>query len=406
VAPMDGGQRPAGTAAGGAAGGTYAFRSPPLLLTGWGCSAEVGRLVAGLGVRRALLVVDPNVRAAGADRAVLDACAGSGVAVAVYDGVTSEPVLEYVAAALELLRTERCDGVVALGGGSVIDTAKAAAALATNGGRLPDYEGVDRFHTPALPLVAVPTTAGTGSEATRVAVVTDRQRNVKMMLMADALLPRVAVDDAGLTRSVPPGPTAAAGLDALTHAVEAYVSRRAQPLTDTLALQAIRTIGACLPRAWRDGTDAAAREGMMTAQLQAGLAFSNSSVALVHGMARPLGAYFGVPHGLANAILLPAVLRFTLPGAPQRFGHIAAALGAGEDGEAAVDAVERLSAELRVPTLAGYGVDAAAFERVTGRMAEDALASGSPANNPRPATAGEIAALYRAVYAAGARDAR
>ena len=414
---MDGGQSPAGTAAPrtpaspatrgptgtGGTGGTYVFRSPPVLLTGWGCSAEVGRLVAGLGVRRALVVIDPNVRAAGGGRTVLDACAGSGVEVTTYDGVTSEPVLEYVEAALERLRAGRCDGVVAVGGGSVIDTAKAAAALATNGGRLPDYEGVDRFRVPALPLVAVPTTAGTGSEATRVAVVTDRQRNVKMMLMADALLPRVAVDDAGLTRTVPPGPTAAAGLDALTHAVEAYVSRRAQPLTDTLALEAIRTISACLPRAWRDGEDAAAREGMMTAQLQAGLAFSNSSVALVHGMARPLGAYFGVPHGLANAILLPAVLRFTLPGAPERFAHIAEAMGAGRDGAAAVAAVERLTADLQVPTLAGYGVEAAAFERVTGRMAEDALASGSPANNPRLASAEEIETLYRTVYAAGQR---
>ena len=258
---------------------------------------------------------------------MLAACAGAGVAVATYGGVTSEPVLEFVEGALALLRAEGCDGVIAIGGGSVIDTAKATAALATNGGRLPEYEGVDRFRAPPLPLIAVPTTAGTGSEATRAAVITDRQRNVKMLLMADALLPRAAVDDPLLTLTVPPGPTAAAGLDALTHAVEAYLSRRAQPLTDTLALAAMRTIPEALPRAWRDGSDLQAREAMMTAQLQAGLAFSNSSVALVHGMARPLGAHFGVPHGLANAMLLPEVLRFTLPGAPERFARIAEAMG-------------------------------------------------------------------------------
>jgi alcohol dehydrogenase class IV len=382
-----------------AGGGTKVFRSPSVLLTGPGCSAEAGRLAAGLGVRRALAVVDSNVRAAGGAAPVLESCAGAGLAVSVYEGVTTEPVLEYVEAALDLLREGRCDGVIAVGGGSVIDTAKAAAALATNGGRLPDYQGVDQFRAPALPLVAVPTTAGTGSEATRVAVVTDGARNVKMMLMADALLPRAAVDDARLTVSVPPGPTAAAGLDALTHAVEAYLSRRAQPLTDTLALAAIRTIVACLPRAWRDGGDLAAREGMMTAQLQAGLAFSNSSVALVHGMARPLGAHFGVPHGLANAVLLPAVLRFSLPGDPDRFGRIAEAMGAGSDGLAAVEAVEALARDLEVPTLAGLGVDPEHFRTVTRQMAEDALASGSPANNPRLASAEEICALYEAVYA-------
>jgi 1,3-propanediol dehydrogenase len=304
--------------------------------------------------------------------------------------------------------------VIAVGGGSVIDTAKATAALATNGGRLPEYEGLDRFRAPPLPLIAVPTTAGTGSEATRAAVVTDPQRQVKMLLMADALLPRAAVDDPLLTLTVPPGPTAAAGLDALTHAVEAYVSRRAQPLTDTLALAAIRAIPEALPRAWRDGHDLPAREAMMTAQLQAGLAFSNSSVALVHGMARPLGAFFGVPHGLANAMLLPEVMRFTLPGAPERFAHIGEAMGTpgggrgagrGESsrlaGPGAVERVAALARELRVPSLRAFGVPEAAFREATVQMAESALASGSPAHNPRPATVDEICALYERVYDSG-----
>ena len=332
---------------------------------------------------------------------MLAACEGAGVAVATYGGVTSEPVLEFVEEALTLLRAEGCDGVIAIGGGSVIDTAKATAALATNGGRLPEYEGVDRFRAPPLPLIAVPTTAGTGSEATRAAVITDRQRNVKMLLMADALLPRAAADDPLLTLSLPPGPTAAAGLDALTHAVEAYLSRRAQPLTDTLALAAMRAIAEALPRAWRDGSDLRAREAMMTAQLQAGLAFSNSSVALVHGMARPLGAYFGVPHGLANAMLLPEVLRFTLPAAPERFARIGEAMGAPGGGAGAVELVATLARELQVPSLRAFGVPEEAFRAATVPMAESALASGSPAHNPRPASVEEICALYRRVYDAG-----
>jgi alcohol dehydrogenase class IV len=380
---------------------TYVFRSPPVLLTGRGCSAEVGRLAAGMGIRRALVIVDPRASAAGGTAPVLASCAEAAVAVATYGGVTSEPVLAFVEEALSLLRGESCDGVIAVGGGSVIDTAKATAALATNGGRLPEYEGVDRFRAPPLPLIAVPTTAGTGSEATRAAVVTDPQRQVKMLLMADALLPRAAVDDPLLTLTVPPGPTAAAGLDALTHAVEAYISRRAQPLTDTLALAAIRAIPEALPRAWRDGNDLPAREAMMTAQLQAGLAFSNSSVALVHGMARPLGAFFGVPHGLANAMLLPEVLRFTLPGAPERFARIGEAMGVPGGGLGAVERVAALARELRVPSLREFGVPEEAFREATVPMAESALASGSPAHNPRPATVEEICALYGRVYDAG-----
>ena len=352
----------------------------------------------------ALLVTDPNVRATGAADRVRESLAGVGIASIVYDGVATEPVLEYVEAALTALRDGRCDGVIAVGGGSAIDTGKAVAALATNGGSLVDYQGVDKFTQPALTLIAVPTTAGTGSEVTRVTVVTDQQRDVKMMLMAEALLPYAAVDDPLLTVTAPPGPTAAAGVDALTHAIEAYVSRRAQPLTDVLALDAIGVIARSLPAAWENGKDLEARERMMWAQLQAGLAFSNSSVALVHGMARPLGAHFHVPHGLANAMLLPVVMRFSVPAAVERYAAIARALGVGAGGGdeqvalRGAEAVERLVRALKIPTLQGYGINKADFRRVRARMAEDAIASGSPANNPRAATAEEICALYEAAY--------
>lgn len=380
----------------------HVFRCPGKIVTGRGCSEQVGGLAAELGIKKALLVTDPNVRAAGGVDRVVQSLAAAGLVAVLYDGVRTEPVLEYVDEALAALRREGCDGVVAVGGGSAIDTAKAAAALATSGGRLPDYQVVDRFRAPALPLIAVPTTAGTGSEVTRVAVVTDQQRGVKMMLMSDALLPRVAVDDPLLTVSAPPGPTAAAGIDALTHAIEAYVSRRAQPLTNTLALAAMEAIVRSLPVAWRDGGDLDAREQMMAAQLQAGLAFSNSSVALVHGMARPLGAHFGVPHGMANAMLLPTVMRWSLSGAPARYARVAEAMGVPaqrrEPDEArarrGAEVVAALVRELEIPALAAYGVDEVHFQRVKRQMAQDALDSGSPVNNPRHATADEICRLY------------
>jgi alcohol dehydrogenase class IV len=384
----------------------HIFRSPRRIVTGRGCSEQVGTVAAGAGIRAALVVTDPNVRATGAVDRVCQSLSAAGIGTVVYDGVITEPVLEYVAAALTALRDGTCDGVVAVGGGSAIDTGKAVAALATNGGVLPDYQGVDRFRAPPLPLIALPTTAGTGSEVTRVTVVTDQQRGVKMMLMDEALLPYAAVDDPMLTVSAPPGPTAAAGLDALTHAIEAYVSRRAQPLTDVLALDAIRVIPQYLPVTWRNGQDLAARDKMMWAQLQAGLAFSNSSVALVHGMARPLGAHFGVPHGMANAMLLPAVMRWSVTGAPERYAAIAQALDVpAEPNEPAevrarrgVEVVEALVRDLGIPTLDGFGIDESHFHRVMQRMAEDALESGSPANNPRLATADEICDLYRAAF--------
>lgn len=384
----------------------HIFRAPRRIVTGRGCASHVGSIAVEAGITAALLVTDPNVRATGAADRVRESLSAAGISAIIYDGVITEPVLEYAGAALIAQKDGNCDGVIAVGGGSAIDTGKAVAALATNGGSLVEYQGVDRFTKPALPFIAVPTTAGTGSEVTRVTVVTDQQRGVKMMLMSDALLPYAAVDDPLLTVTAPPGPTAAAGIDALTHAIEAYVSKRAQPLTDVLALAAITAISQSLPTAWANGQDLEARDRMMWAQLQAGLAFSNSSVALVHGMARPLGAHFHVPHGLANAMLLPAVMRFSVPASPQRYAAIARALDLDPEREEPDEqyarrgaaAIESFVRSLRIPTLAAYGIDETDFRRVLSRMAEDAITSGSPANNPRPASVEEICALYEEAF--------
>lgn len=381
------------------------FRIPQVVVSGPGATAQLGRVVEELGVRTALVVTDRRLVELGTVAPAFDSLSAAGIRIQTYDGVTTEPSLRHIDEALAIARRSGVEAVVGIGGGSVIDAAKATAVMRRHDGSLADYEGYDRFSRPGLPLVAVPTTAGTGSEVTRVAVITDESRRVKMMLASDQLLPLAAVVDPLLTLGCPPSVTASSGIDALTHAIEAYVSRRAQPLTDALARSACRLIAAGLPAACRDGSDTGARAKVMDGALQAGMAFSNASVALVHGMSRPLGALFGIPHGLANAMLLEAVMRFSLPGAVDRYADLADDLSAGTEGApverratAAVDAVAALVAELGIPTIGGAGVERAAFERELDKMATDALASGSPANNPVVPTHAQIVDLYLASY--------
>lgn len=380
---------------------TYEFRLPPVVISGPGCFSRLGEQARALRIRKALVVTDPVVRSLPCIDQGRDYLDGAGVASELFAGVAPEPLVPNVEAGLAAFRGAECDAVVAIGGGSSIDVAKCIAALATNGGRVPDFEGPNRIPNPGVPVIAVPTTAGTGSEVTKNAVITDVDRDVKMLIASPFLIPSVAIDDPLLTVSLPPFSTMATGLDALTHAIEAYVSRRAQPMTDVLALEAIRLIASSLRRACTNGDDLDARSKMMDGQLMAGMAFTNSSVALVHGMARPIGAHFHLPHGLSNAVLLAIVMEYSLTASPRRFAAIAAALGERVEGlstlEAArrsVDAVRRLADDVQVPTLRGVGVDPDRLSELAPRMAGDAIASGSPSNNPRLATADEIVALY------------
>jgi alcohol dehydrogenase len=381
------------------------FRVPPLVLTGFGCARELGAVLQGRGYRRAFLVSDPQVLALPAAQAVVTHLRQAGLNVAVHDGVTAEPTVAMVERALADLVQAGADVVIGLGGGSPMDTAKAVAVLACQPGPITRYEGTERIPGERLPLACVATTAGTGSEVTRYAAITDQDRHRKMLISSWRLLPDIAVADPELTIGLPPQPTVSTGIDALTHAIEAYVSRRAQPLTDPLALSAIRRIGRALPVAYRQPADRAARVEMSVAALEAGIAFCNASVALVHGMARPLGAYFGVPHGLANAVMLARVCAYSAAAAPERYRDVALALGQpvadaspADGAAAAVRAIDDLCAGLDVPSLRRLGVTRQALEAVVEQMAEDAIASGSPAHNPRPATAEEIAALYRACF--------
>jgi alcohol dehydrogenase class IV len=379
---------------------SYMLRLPPVIHAGDGAADHLAPETARRG-QRPLLVTDRTVGATPFLQRLEAALSAAGLVVARFDDLPGEPTTADVARGLVSLRAHRADCVVAVGGGSVIDTAKAIAVMAGHDGRIADYQGADRFTAPRLPLLAAATTAGTGAEVTRFTVITDPDTAVKMLIADDRLIPDVAIADPALTHGCPRPVTASTGLDALTHAIEAYVSRRATPSSDLFALGAARQIGRALERAWDDGADADARRAVMLGALHAGIAFSNASVALVHGMSRPIGAYFHVPHGIANAMLLPVVLRYSLPAAPERYRDLAAAVGvpmAGLDaagaGTALADWAAALARRLEVPSLRGYGLDPDAVRRVAPRMAADALASGSPTNNPRLPTADEIVTLY------------
>jgi len=375
---------------------------PPDIHVGGGVSERAGELAKGAGLSRVLVVTDPVMVDSGVAGRIAGHLEEAGIATATFSDIHGEPTTDYVDAGVEVLREHEADGVLAVGGGSPLDTAKAISIMATNDGPLPAYLGYHKIPNPGLPLIAVPTTAGTGSEVTRVTVITDTSRDVKMMILSDHLLPRVALADYKLTLTCPPGLTANVGVDSLTHAIESYVSAKANPVTDGFALQAARLIGANLRRAQANGNDEEAREALMLGATLAGAAFSNASVALVHGMSRPIGAHFHVPHGLSNAVLLPTVTRWSLDGARARYAAIAREMGlAGADAsdeeasEALVDELDALNADLGVPRLGQLdGVTREHFDRVKGDMAEAALASGSPGFNPRVPTAEEIVALY------------
>jgi alcohol dehydrogenase class IV len=271
---------------------------------------------------------------------------------------------------------------------------------------LSQYAGYHKLPRPGVPVIAIPTTAGTGSEVTKVTVITDTERDVKMMILSVNLLCQVALVDYELTLSMPPSLTAAVGVDTLTHGIEAYVSRKAHGLTDSLAVSCIDLVARHLRTAWREPSNCVAREGMMLAACQGGMAFANSSVCLVHGMSRPIGAMFHVPHGLSNAVLLPTVTQYSLHAAPTRYAIVARHLracpvtaGDEQAGESLIEYLEQLNRDLQVPRLRDcQGMNESRFRSRLPKMADDALASGSPQNNPRVPTREEIIELYEQAW--------
>ncbi|QRG65318.1 iron-containing alcohol dehydrogenase [Brevibacillus choshinensis] len=383
----------------------YEVLMPKKMLYGRDSFSQVGIQAAELG-KKALIISDPVMEKVGNVSLCESYLQERGVAAARYTGIDAEPTDLHVQAALDVCVQEKCELIVAVGGGSCIDTAKAVAVMATNEGYIGDYMGSQKaFAAPPLPLVACPTTAGTGSEVTKVTVIINTQTQVKMMISKPELLPAVAIVDPVLTLSCPPAVTAATGVDALCHAVEAYLSRKSQPVTDTLALTAIAWIIGNLLQCYRDGEDLDAREKVALGAMLAGAAFSNASVTLVHGMSRPIGALFHVPHGISNAMLLPVVLDYTKDSAVDKLANIGCHLhpewkhvSKQQAAEQTIAKIKELCALLHIPNMKSWGIDQEAFERSLSKMATDALASGSPGNNPIVPTHQEIMHLYQVSY--------
>lgn len=381
------------------------IRIPQVLLQGPGSLALLGKEIKRYGISRPLVVTDEVMVKAGYAAQVEKILRDAGSSVVIFDRVGGEPRDIDVEAGLEKYRENNCDSLVALGGGSPIDAAKAIGILAANGGKITDYIGADKVLKPIPPLVAIATTAGTGSETTKVTIITDTVNDIKMLIGSPFITPTIAVADPMLTLTVPPMVTAATGLDAFCHAIEAFVSKKSQPMTDILALAAIRLISENLRRAWCNGEDLEARANMMQAATYAGIAFTNASVTLIHGMSRPIGAVFHVPHGISNAILLPVWSEFTYIADPEKFAVVAEAMGEDIRGlsrtdaaKKAVTAITKLCTDVAIPGIRELVKDRETFEKNLEKMAHDAVASGSPSNNPRFVTETMIVELYKKAY--------
>ncbi len=378
---------------------------PARIHIGGGVVRTLPEMLDQLGVRQPLLVTDPAMVALGHAAHIEALLAEAGVPLRLFKDTEQEPSSASIERGVDAFRNGSFDSLIALGGGSVIDSAKAIGVLAHHGGRMRDFAVPNDAETSGIPLIAVPTTAGTGSEATRFTVITDSETQEKMLCRGSAYLPTAAIVDYEFTLTAPARLSADTGIDALTHAIEAYVSRRASPFTDDMALAAMSHLARNIERVCSEPRDSDAREAMMLGALQAGIAFSNASVCLVHGMSRPIGALFHVPHGLSNAMLLPAVTRFSAVAAPERYARCCRAMGWCEADTpvevavaALVDGLEELNRRLQVPDPKRFGIAREAWFAAMERMAQQAETSGSPANNPRIPSRQEMVALYTEVW--------
>ena len=379
------------------------FIVPSQIISGSGALNMAEESLKSLG-KKAMIVTDTVMIDLGNCAKVETALKNQGIDYVIYSEILGEPTDTMIEKGLNLYKKENCDFLIALGGGSPIDSMKAIGSLVKNGGNISDYMG-KIIDVEMPPMAAIPTTAGTGSEATQFTIITDTKKDIKMLLKGKVLMPTLAISDPQFTMTAPPKITAATGLDALCHAVEAYTSNKAQTLSDTFALSAVKRIFKYLPAAFHDGKNEEARIQMSVAALEAGTAFNNASVTLIHGMSRPIGALFHVAHGLSNAMLMKECLSYALSGAYDRFAELGRSIGAAssedsdkEASEKFLAAVVKLTEELETPTLAEFGIDKEAFFQVIEKMAYDAMESGSPQNTRRTVTQADVEQMYRNLW--------
>ncbi|AZC23135.1 L-threonine dehydrogenase [Pseudomonas sessilinigenes] len=378
------------------------FFIPAVNIMGIDCLDEAMSAIRNYGFGKALIVTDAGLANAGVAGMIAEKLAMQDIDSVIFDGAKPNPSIANVEQGLALLRESQCDCVVSLGGGSPHDCAKGIALCATNGGQISDYEGVDRSAKPQLPLIAINTTAGTASEMTRFCIITDESRHVKMAIVDRNVTPLLSVNDPALMVAMPKGLTAATGMDALTHAVEAYVSTAANPITDACALKAIGMISHNLRQAVHDGGDLVARENMAYAQFLAGMAFNNASLGFVHAMAHQLGGFYDLPHGVCNAVLLPHVQSFNASVCAERLTDVAHALGADirgfspeEGAQAAITAIRTLARDVEIP--AGLRELGAKLQDIP-VLAANALKDACGLTNPRPAEQRQIEEIFRNAF--------
>ena len=381
----------------------YEFSLPGRTIMGDGALEQSENIIKSFG-KKALIVSGKNVTKMGTVKIITDCLEKWEIDYLIFNEITGEPTEVMIEAGVKAYKEGECDFCIAVGGGSPLDSGKAIVAMTKLEGGISDYMG-QTMEGKFPPLVLIPTTAGTGSEATKFTVITDSKKDIKMLLKGEALLPDLAIIDAKFSLTAPKGVTAATGMDALTHAVEAYTSRKANPLTDTFALSSIKKIFKYLPLVYKNGEDKKAREEMAIAAYEAGVCINNSSVTIVHGMSRPIGALFHVPHGISNAMLIKECLSYVLDGSYERFGEIGRAIGAADESksdkeasEAFLDKLSELCKVCEIPTLKEYGIDKDEFNKFVDKMAQDAMNSGSPSNTIKEVSKDDLLKIYERLW--------
>lgn len=379
------------------------FFIPQYIVSGENALQMSAQHIKSLG-KKAIIVTDDMMVKLGNVKKLTDALDDIHVSYVIYSEINCEPTHTMIDKGVKIYKEEGCDFLIGIGGGSPLDSMKAIGAVVANGGSISEYMGKVIEHA-LPPTVAIPTTAGTGSEATKVSIITNTDTDVKMLLSDPKLMATIAVVDPVFTLTAPPAVTAATGVDALTHAIEAYTSLKAFSLSDIYAVSAIKRIFKNIREVYTNGTNVEARREMAIAALEAGIAFSNASVTIVHGMSRPIGALFHVPHGLSNAMLLDVCLKYVKPGATDRLCQLSKEIGVFKEGmtieegaDAFVKATTELLQSLNIQTLEERGVDKEEFFKQIPKMACDALASGSPGNTRRTPTENCIMELYKELW--------
>jgi alcohol dehydrogenase len=379
----------------------YGFYIPTVTLMGIGAHKELGSRIKTLGAKKPLIVTDKGITRTGLTQQIADLVrTDAGLEPVIYDETVPNPTDKNVHDGVDIYKKNGCDMIITLGGGSPHDCGKGIGLVVSNGGSIKDYEGVDKSTKPMPPFIAVNTTAGTGSELTRFCIITDTSRKVKMAIVDWRVTPTIAINDPLLMAGMPPSLTASTGMDALTHAVEAYVSTIATPVTDTCALKAIELVAKNLRAAVANGGDMIARDNMAYAEYLAGMAFNNASLGHVHAMAHQLGGFYDLPHGVCNAILLPHVERFNMIAKMDRFADIAKAMGEIVEGlsvraaaEKAIEAIKTLSKDIGIPSgLSELGVK----EKDLRTMAENAQKDACGLTNPRCPSLEDVINIYKA----------